>query len=464
MSAQGTILVLDGVSTNRIMLKVQLTAAWYHVAQGEKLSGLRTQLRRVQPDLVLTALTLPDCTAADVKKLMQSDPAFRDVPVVAIAAHNDKAARLRALSEGLDDVLGFPVSDTFLLARVRSLLRARSEAQDLQGKKGIQPFGFAEASAPVLAPARMGRIAVLAQSARQGTVWREALAERTGKTVESHTLPNPSGVLSGTAPDAIVVELSPDPQGLNMLADLKSRIGARRTAVIGIIPDENTTLAADALDRGADAVCLGGFCATELALRIDALMARRAHEDHMRAALWRGLEESLIDPLTGLNNRRYALSALDRMMTRATRKGQSFAIMLADLDHFKSINDRYGHSVGDQVLVEAAKRMRRAFGNEGFLARIGGEEFLFALPDADHRTARAKAERICQLMAASPFVMPTIPTRLTVTVSVGLKLCEPPFQCLGEDGCTAPELVNCADRALYAAKKAGRNQFRLSAA
>ena len=68
MSVQGTILVLDGVSTNRIMLKVQLTAAWYHVVQGEKLEGLPALVRRTQPDLVLTAQTLPDGTAADVKK------------------------------------------------------------------------------------------------------------------------------------------------------------------------------------------------------------------------------------------------------------------------------------------------------------------------------------------------------------------------------------------------------------
>ncbi|WP_234416699.1 two-component system response regulator [Ruegeria sp. Alg231-54] len=125
MSVQGTILVLDGTSTNRIMLKVKLTAAWYHVVQTEKLQGLAGLLSRTRPDLVLAAQTLPDGSAADVKRLVMANAELADVPVVAIAPQNDKAARLQALSDGLDDVLAAPFKDTLLLARIRSLLRAR---------------------------------------------------------------------------------------------------------------------------------------------------------------------------------------------------------------------------------------------------------------------------------------------------------------------------------------------------
>ncbi|WP_254429099.1 MULTISPECIES: two-component system response regulator [unclassified Ruegeria] len=144
MSVQGTILVLDGTSTNRIMLKVQLTAAWYHVVQAEKLDGLVGLLRRTRPDLVLTAQSLPDGTAAEVKKLVAADPDLADVPVAAIAAQNDKAARLKALTDELDDVIAPPFKDTLLLARVRSLMRARAETQELRIGSGSQSLGFAE--------------------------------------------------------------------------------------------------------------------------------------------------------------------------------------------------------------------------------------------------------------------------------------------------------------------------------
>ncbi len=461
MSVQGTILVIDGVSTNRIMLKVQLTAAWYQVAQGEKLAGLGPLLRRVRPDLVLTALQLPDGTAADVKKMLAADSTLRDVPVVAIAPQNDKAARLRALSDGLDDVLTYPFKDTLLLARVRSLLRARAETQELRENGNPKSIGFAEAPATLIAPARVGQVAVLAHTMRDGALWQKALAGLSRHKVSAHALSNLQGVLSGTVPDAIVVDLDAGTTGLNMLADLRSRTGTRRTALIGVLAGDDAALAAEALDRGADAVCLGGFCPHEIKLRIDSLLARKAQDEQMRATLRRGFEESLIDPLTGLGNRRHALSALDIMIRRSVASGTGFAIMLADLDHFKSINDRFGHAVGDQVLVEAARRMKRAFGAVGIAARIGGEEFLFGLPNTSRDLALRQADAICEQMCASPIVVPDAPARMTVTVSIGLKLCQPPFACSSGGAIRADRLIKCADKALYSAKKAGRNRVRV---
>lgn len=154
MSVQGTILVLDGVSTNRIMLKVQLTAAWYHVVQGDRLQGVDALLRRTQPDLVLVAQHLPDGTAADVKTLVMQEPAMRDVPVVAITPQNDKAARLQALSAGLDDVLTYPFRDTLLLARVRRFLRARADIQEIRTTSDPQSMALANRRCPDHAPSQ----------------------------------------------------------------------------------------------------------------------------------------------------------------------------------------------------------------------------------------------------------------------------------------------------------------------
>nr|WP_237212412.1 diguanylate cyclase [Ruegeria lacuscaerulensis] len=346
MSVQGTILVLDGTSTNRIMLKVQLTAAWYQVVQGEKLQGLAGLLRRTKPDLVLTSQTLPDGTAADVKRLVMADPDLIDVPVVAIAPQNDKAARLQALADGLDDVLAHPFKDTFLLARVRSLLRVRADTQDLRVGNGSQPIGFAEPTAALITPRKEGRVAILTQTSHTGALWQIGLSKSTRHNLSTHTVSDLQALLSGPVPDAILFEVSANPFGLNLLADLKSRGATRNTVVIGIVEGDNADLASEALDRGADAICMDGFCAEETLLRLDGQVARITRLDQMRASLRQGIAESWVDPLTGLHNRRYAMHAMGLIAHRSTHAGHGFAVMLADLDHFKAINDRFGHAGG----------------------------------------------------------------------------------------------------------------------
>ncbi len=461
MSVQGTILVLDGVSTNRIMLKVQLTAAWYHVVQGEKLTGLPALLRRTRPDLVLTAQTLSDGTAADVKQVLTRDPALADVPVVAITPQNDRAARLQALADGLDDVLAYPFKDTLLLAHVRSLLRARVERQELRVRDDTPSIGFADPAAALIAPPEPSRIAVLTRTARTGTTWSRALAGHLADRVSSHTLPSLKGVLSGPVPDAIVVELGAGASGRNVLADLRSRVATRHTVLIGVVQTEDPDQAAAALDWGADAVCRGGFNPQEIALRLESQIARKRRDDSLRASLRDGLTDSLTDPLTGLRNRRFAMRALQQIMGQSSQTGRSFALMLADLDHFKTINDQYGHDGGDLVLTEAARRLQQTLGSTGFVARFGGEEFLLCLPDATQKQALQLAGAICDRICAEPFQVPEPGPRIPVTISIGLKICDPADRCSVGNAGAVNTLLKSADRALYAAKQAGRNQVSI---
>ncbi len=457
MSVQGTILVLDGTSTNRIMLKVQLTAAWYHVVQAEKLHGLAGLLRRTHPDLVLVAQTLPDGSSADVKRLVVANPELGDVPVVAIAPQNDKAARLQALADGLDDVLTAPFKDTLLLARIRSLLRARADTQELQLGNGSHPIGFAEPAATLIAPPKQAHVAILTQTARIGTLWKTALSGRSRHSLRNHLASNMRALLSGSVPDAILIEIGTSAAGLNTLADLKSRGATRHTVLIAVLADHDAGLACEALDRGADAVCMDGFCAEEVQLQLDNQVARKARMDRMRATLKRGLAESWVDPLTGLHNRRYAMQAMNQMARQPSRTGHGFVVMLADLDHFKTINDRFGHVSGDRVLTEAAMRMKRTVGSAGFVARIGGEEFMIGLPDSSPTGAIELAKTLRDCISKTPFSLPDASAPVPVTISIGLTAPNPPLT----HSEPLEQLLKSADSALYAAKKAGRNQVRV---
>ncbi len=461
---QGTILILDGVATNRIMLKVQLSAAWYHVVQGDRLLGLESLVRRVQPDLILSAMSLPDGSALDVRRLMQQDEATAGIPIIAITAENDRASQLTALGAGIDDVLSQPYDDVILLARIRSLIRAHTGSEELRMQGGSQAFGLAEAAPPFHGPLPASNIALITQSPGTGAVWRSRLKGCTRHHLDLHKIDDMQHLLTDRVPDAIVVELCDSITGLRLLADLRARSVTRNAAVIAIPNPANAHLAADALDRGADDVMPAGFCVEELSLRLETQLRRKARADRFRDSVRDGLRAALVDPMTGLHNRRFALPELARIAREASVDCQSFAVMMADLDHFKQVNDRFGHAAGDAVLMETARRLRSQMRTEDVLARVGGEEFMMVLPNTTRPQALEMADRLCQRINRELFRIPGQKTPIPITTSIGLfaidgQCLTTPF--LRQD---VPSLLAQADRALYEAKGAGRNQVSLIAA
>lgn len=442
---QGTILIIDGVSTNRILLKVLLSAAWYHVVQAERLAGLRPLLRRVRPDLVVTTMDLPDGSATRLRQ----EPLLDGVPILAIAPQNDRAARLAALRAGLDDVQTQPLDDSLLQARIRALLRNRAADAELS-----DPAGLAEAGAPFAARQRVAHVALVAADAATGAAWRDRLSPIVPHQIAACAVESGAGRTSGGLPDAFVIGLTQDSgaRALDMLADLRAHATSRRAVVIAVTDPDAGALAAEALNRGADDVLTQGFDAVELALRLDIQLRRKERLDQSRNRLQESLRDSMRDALTGLYNRRHALPFL--AATAGT--GQRFAVMLADLDRFKQINDRLGHLAGDAVLAEAARRIDSCTARSGMVARIGGEEFMIVLPGAGPDAATAAADQIRRAINAVPVRVDGGPS-IAVTVSIGA-LAVPPGP---TDRADPKTLIAHADRALYAAKAGGRDRVTL---
>ncbi|MEX0282148.1 MAG: diguanylate cyclase [Arenibacterium sp.] len=464
---QGTILIIDAIATNRIMLKVQLSAAYYHVVQTDRVKGLATLVQRVQPDLIVSAMSLPDGTAIDVHNALQKTTGSEDIPVLAVTGENDNPARLRALDAGLQDVMSHPIDDKLLQARIRSLIRAHAGSDDLPlhatGRTGFAPPGsiglneFASDFAP------LSRVALITQRAATSNAWHNALRDHFEGPVRFQEKHDALDAGADQIADAYVVEITDDPSrgGLNMLADLRARTGTRNAAVIAVVTPPDASLAAEALDRGAHDVLQSGFCARELALRLRAQLRLKARSDQMRASVLNGLRAAVVDPMTGLYNRRYAMPHLNRVVEEASFSDSNFAVMIADLDHFKKINDKYGHQTGDAVLVEAAMRLRQRLRPCDMIARIGGEEFLIVLPDTDKRSAIRAADRLCRQINATPFWVRGASQSIPVTISIGIVVGNPAKSTPSDPKRNASNLIDQADRALYEAKNGGRNKVTL---
>jgi diguanylate cyclase (GGDEF)-like protein len=161
-----------------------------------------------------------------------------------------------------------------------------------------------------------------------------------------------------------------------------------------------------------------------------------------KAQLW---DMAVTDSLTGLYVRRYFMVKLQEEIHRAERYNKVLSVIMADLDHFKSINDTYGHPAGDRVLEAIGKYLRKSIRDVDILARYGGEEFVFLLPDTDKEAAFCLAERLRAGLAQLP-----VDGLQTPTLSLGIAS-------YPSDAARPDEMIRLADAALYAAKQAGRN-------
>ncbi|GLH69726.1 hypothetical protein GETHPA_12590 [Geothrix rubra] len=188
---------------------------------------------------------------------------------------------------------------------------------------------------------------------------------------------------------------------------------------------------------------------------LELLLTRNLHETHRQR---KQLEDMAIqDPLTGLNNRRYFVLSASEHLRIAARSGRPLCILMVDLDHFKRINDTFGHATGDQVIRLTSDVLRHELRASDVLARFGGEEFIACLPDTEQAAAMVAAERIRSNLEKSALQGPQgADSILRVTASIGIAAA-------GAGTDTLEMLIERADRALYESKRGGRNRVTCAA-
>jgi diguanylate cyclase (GGDEF)-like protein/PAS domain S-box-containing protein len=170
-------------------------------------------------------------------------------------------------------------------------------------------------------------------------------------------------------------------------------------------------------------------------------------------------EQAIRDPLTNLFNRRYLEETLEREVARATRENYSVCIMMIDIDHFKQINDTYGHEAGDEVLRVLANTLSEQSRRGDFACRYGGEEFVIVMPNINIETAYERAKNLRQ--SIHELYVPYRHSNLTITISIGVA-------CYPTNGQSREAILRAADQAMYGAKQAGRDhiltydQFQMS--
>jgi diguanylate cyclase (GGDEF)-like protein len=263
-------------------------------------------------------------------------------------------------------------------------------------------------------------------------------------------------ILQTEAPPRLVILdwMMPGMSGPEVCSEARKRVASAYAYILLVTSKEDQQDVIQGLEAGADDYLTKPFFPEELRARLRVGLRILELEDKLLAATDVLQYKATHDELTGLLNRASISELLRRELERAKRQGGVCSVILADLDHFKSVNDTLGHGAGDAVLIEAAHRLTAGVRSYDAVGRYGGEEFLIVLPGCDISSLRQRAEHILEGFRAKPFG--ALESSISVRVSLGAA---------SSSSWTTPaleSLVRAADQALYLAKHNGRDRAEVA--
>ena len=450
MSAR--ILIVDDMAASVKVLAAKLTSEYYEVLTAHDGPTALEIVAEEMPDLVLLDVMMPGMDGFEVCRKIKSSPQTAHIPVVMVTALSDMRDRVQGLQAGADDFLTKPVHDTMLFARVRSLVRMkRTLDQWHQHQQTSRDLGFQMERELTDVNGRGAEVTVVDVSDIQSGNIRAVLEADDHHVTVVHAYAEAVDRVARDLPDVVVISM--DYQGdepLRLASRLRSQEATRYVPILLIGDAEDESNLIKGLELGINDCVVRPVDEQEIVARVRTQVRRKRYQELLQRNFEQHLSMALTDGLTGLHNRRYLESHLSGMVRRAAEGGKPLSVLMIDLDHFKRVNDDHGHSAGDVVLKEAARRILRNVRGFDLAARYGGEEFVVVMPDTSLDVAQAVAERIRHKMSDSPVSLPG-EGEITVTLSAGVAEARSPDE-------RAEDVLGRADAAMYHAKESGRDQ------
>ncbi|MDZ4843365.1 MAG: PleD family two-component system response regulator [Hyphomicrobium aestuarii] len=452
------VLVVDDIIANVKLLGARLTAEYFDVLSASSGQQALDICARERVDVVLLDVMMPGMDGFEVCRRLKADPHTHHLPVIMVTALDQPSDRIQGLEAGADDFLTKPVDDIALVTRVKNLARLKMLTDEMAMRAVTsRQLGVSddEALARVMGD-EGGRIMVVDDHPRSSVRLVEALGKGYD-TVAERDVTSALTRLAEDSFDVVLVSLSlMTADGLRLCSQIRSLESTRHLPIVIMVEPGDEARLMRGLDMGINDYVMRPIERHELLARVKTQAKRKRHSDFLRNRLEETVEQSITDSLTGLHNRRYLEGHLRTLVNQSMQQGRSLSVLIADIDHFKLVNDSFGHDVGDMVLREFSQRFRRNTRGIDLAGRLGGEEFVIIMPDTDIERASQVAERLRACVAADEFSVQG-GKRIKVTASVGVATLE-----RAED--TPDVLLKRADRALYAAKRAGRNRVEAEAA
>ncbi|MCC6890758.1 MAG: PleD family two-component system response regulator [Hyphomicrobiales bacterium] len=456
MSAR--VLVVDDIPANVKLLEARLTAEYFDVVTAMSGSDALAVCGRAECDVVLLDVMMPDMDGFEVCRRLKSDPSTHHIPVVMVTALDQPSDRVKGLQCGADDFLTKPVSDIALIARVRSLARLKMMTDELRMRAlTSRDIGIASPEQEAVADAGLQGKILVVDDRRTAAERVQAMLEAT-HTVDIETDPHEALFHAAEGGyDLMIVSLGWENfDGLRLCSQVRSLERTRNVAILAIAEVENNTRLVRGLEIGVNDYLTRPIDKNELVARVRTQIRKKRYTERLRDNVQLSIEMAITDGLTGLYNRRYMETHVGALVEQASARTKPLAVLVLDIDYFKSINDSYGHDAGDEVLREFALRIKKSIRGIDLACRYGGEEFVVVMPETDMAVATLVAERLRRRIACEPFAIQQGTCNIEVTISIGIAA-------LNRNE-TAAMVFKRADQALYRAKRDGRNRVVPAAA
>lgn len=438
----GNIIIVDDEPGALKLLKDILTAEG-HVVRPFNNGELALRSVMVEaPELFMLDIRMPGMSGLEVCQRIKADERLKEIPVIFISAASDMEDKVKAFEAGGVDYITKPFQKEEVVARVKTHIALshamqrmqkiaaalRVSEESLKMAQAIAHLGHWEydmRSGQFICSDEMCRI--LGLDSKESIANQDILLRAAHPDDRERVSNHLNGIMAGQGFDIeyrIILQNGEvrvvHGQGEAILSDASGQ-----TKIIGTIQDIH--------EHGQ----------TKMLGIIQDITERKKLENMLE-------EQANTDFLTGCNSRRHFLESAEREFLRSRRYGGEMSILMLDLDHFKSVNDKYGHQVGDETLKTLVQVCKGFMREVDVIGRLGGEEFAILLPETGSERALEVAERLCQAVATAEVPIDNAaPLHFTTSIGVAVLTAEDP---------RVDTIINRADRALYKAKNAGRNK------
>jgi len=449
----GLVLVVDDVPANVKLLEAKLTNEYYDVITAKDGFEAIEQTKAKKPDLILLDVMMPGIDGFETCRRIKQDPDVSHIPIVMVTALSEPSDRVTGLEAGADDFITKPINDTALFARVRSLVRIKVLIDELRlrDKSGSQ-LGMSASDFSLNLDVSGSNLMLVDDDVVQVRRMTEKLTANGYKLSQfsDHKLAL-NHARDDNPLDLILISTQlADMDGLRLASQFKAIEQARHLPIIMLVDEDEQHLMLKGLELGVNDYLLMPVDFNEMFARIKTQIRRKKYQEALKSNYQESVSMAVTDGLTKLYNRHYLDTHLKNLVRQAAEQNRALSVVIMDMDHFKKVNDTYGHASGDEVLKSLAAVIIQTIRSADLAARYGGEEFVVLMPETDAARAYEAAERLRKGVENASFVIPHPDSPIKKTISIGYATMQP--------NDTPESLLKRADLALYEAKNTGRNK------